>query len=443
MLINKERAERSLLLIHGTITYTRTILAPLDKQSAEVLLAKFGKKSVCPIDDELGVSNLPFKITCQAMSQIAKVAAHARSYEDAAEELSSFFGEKIDVKTVERVTDYVGRLMFDVQCDQAEKAKELAVLRKIDARKIRKQNDDVLYLQTDGAMIHIRDKEHVTMTNEQIRAAEEAWMKDHDKLPKYETAWAESKHAICFHARDIKYYFENPDKSTFSGRFKDVLKYRGTETKVTGHKIEKKDCIGYIGSVDQFRYHFLELAERNDWVNCSTVVILSDGATWIRKAKDKLFKRKNVIQILDLFHAKENAGKFAHAVKSGVEADKYADHLCDLIDKGEVVTLLNELEAYRDKTMPPGVLNLYTYIDNNKDNMNYPAYRAAGLFVGSGAMESANIYIMQERMKLPGMRWKVINGRHMLCLKCHYESRTWYLVDAELDRLSSRTASPS
>ena len=78
--------------------------------------------------------------------------------------------------------------------------------------------------------------------------------------------------------------------------------------------------------------------------------------------------------------------------------------------------MLEELKPYEDKKLPPGVPNLYTYIFNNKDNMDYPKYKEQGLFVGSGAMESANIYMMQDRMKLPGMRWAVTNGRHMLCL---------------------------
>ena len=84
--------------------------------------------------------------------------------------------------------------------------------------------------------------------------------------------------------------------------------------------------------------------------------------------------------------------------------------------------------------MPPGIPNLYKYIDNNKDNMDYPRYRKEGLFVGSGAMESANIYMMQDRMKLPGMRWLVANGRNMLCLKTHYVSRTWKKVEEVLDK---------
>jgi hypothetical protein len=175
------------------------------------------------------------------------------------------------------------------------------------------------------------------------------------------------------------------------------------------------------------------LAERNDWAYTSTVVILSDGAKWISTTKDKIFKRRHVIQILDLFHAKENAGKFANGVKDNDTSRKqYADHLCELIENGKVSQLLIELKPYENEKLKPGVPNLYTYIDNNKKNMDYPRYKKLGLFVGSGAMESANIYMMQDRMKLPGMRWNITSGRKMLCLKSHKESQTWYKVDEAL-----------
>jgi hypothetical protein len=203
------------------------------------------------------------------------------------------------------------------------------------------------------------------MTNEEIHA--DAKRKEH------EPGWTESKHAICFHARDIKYCVEYPDGSRYSGRLEDVLQLRGTDAKVVNHKIEKRDCIGYIGKSEQFQYILLALAERNDWVHCSKVVILSDGAAWIRTAKQTVFNRKDVIQILDLFHAKENAGKFANEIKHNASQRKqYADHLCALIEEGKVDELLNELEIYKDRKMNPGVPNLYTYIFNNKDNMNYP-----------------------------------------------------------------------
>lgn len=162
-------------------------------------------------------------------------------------------------------------------------------------------------------------------------------------------------------------------------------------------------------------------------------MILSDGASWIRTARKTIFDRKGVIQILDLFHAKENAGKFANEVRRTRRQRKlYADHLCSLIEQGKVNELLKELEPYKDKKMKPGIPNLYTYISNNKDNMDYPRYKKDGLFVGSGAMESANIYMMQNRMKLQGMRWNVETGRNMLCLKSYHESHAWNCVEDAL-----------
>lgn len=425
MLVNKERVQRTLLTLHGTIVFSRTILSPGNKQSARALMDEFGKKTVCPLDDALGISDIPFKITRKAMSLIAREAARARSYSDAADELAVKFGETISISTVERVTNYVGALMLQIQCEQADNARKLSQTRKIDSRTIRRKRDDVLYIETDGAMIHIRDKENISRSNKEIQAG--------TKKAKHESGWSESKHAICFHARDIKYYFENPDGTRSSGRLEDVLKYQGTDTEVTGHKIEKRDCIGYIGKSDQFQYHLLALAERNDWAHCSKVVILSDGASWIRTARKTIFDRKGVIQILDLFHAKENAGKFANEVRRTRRQRKlYADHLCSLIEQGKVNELLKELEPYKDRKMKPGIPNLYTYISNNKDNMDYPRYKKDGLFVGSGAMESANIYMMQNRMKLQGMRWNVETGRNMLCLKSYHESHAWNCVEDAL-----------
>ncbi|MBR1660421.1 MAG: hypothetical protein IJ705_08890, partial [Oscillospiraceae bacterium] len=49
-------------------------------------------------------------------------------------------------------------------------------------------------------------------------------------------------------------------------------------------------------------------------------------------------------------------------------------------------------------------------------------------FVGSGAMESGNIRLMQNRMKLQGMRWKLKTGQNMLSLKAKYESGRWQNV---------------
>ena len=134
--------------------------------------------------------------------------------------------------------------------------------------------------------------------------------------------------------------------------------------------------------------------------------------------------------ILDLYHAKENAGKFAQAVIRGKNQKKeFADELCDLIDAGKVSKLLKILKPYEEYALPPGVINFYTYVDNHEDCMNYPLYKEKGYFVGSGAIESGNIRLMQNRMKLQGMRWKLSSGQGMLSLKSKYESGKWEDVE--------------
>ena len=61
--------------------------------------------------------------------------------------------------------------------------------------------------------------------------------------------------------------------------------------------------------------------------------------------------------------------------------------------------------------------------------MRYDEWRAAGYFVGSGAIESANKYTMQNRMKLSGMSWKLETARGMLALKARLESGLWHEVE--------------
>ncbi len=472
MLKNQGKAERTLLTVHGEIKYCRTILIPVDKESKKLLVDLEGVTSVVPMDDALGVSRLPFKITSRMMSRIAKEAVRARSYKEASDVIMEHHNIEISPTQVEKVTDFIGWLVFKTELEEAERAKKEEGV-KIDNRKRRKMQNDILYLMTDGAMIFIRDKDtdmvdaiatrmaeearneekrkermkmdsqskRVLVETEKKEKQQKAREKEQQKAQNKESAegakgrkrkkafsedsgdskkggWTESKHAIAFNDKDIRYYTDPDD--------------HGPNPKVTGHRIMSRDCVGYIGAASEFRHYFFALAKRNEWDLCRQVVIISDGATWIRKMIEELFGKDNkrITVILDLYHAKHNAGIFANHVKRGAKQKKqFADELCDLIDKGSVDKLLALLEPYKDQKMPQGVINLYHYIENNKDHMNYPEYRKKGYFVGSGAMESANIYMMQDRMKLPGQKWNRLTGQGMLSLKSKYAAHKWEEVE--------------
>ena len=378
-LTNKGSYGRELITTKGKIRFSRTILVPADSESARKLFAEEGIKSVSPVDAALGIERIPFKITARMICEIVKEAVRSNSYSDAAVRIQERFHVSISPDQIRRITDYAGELVFASDLEKAEYAK-LHENDKIDRRKRRHRKNDVLYLETDGAMVNTR-------------------------VEKEGSSWMECKIGMAFNERDI---------------------YRWTSKKGEAcHSIMKREFIGFIGSANEFMYHFLAMAKRNEADYCSEVVIISDGAIWIQNMVKKHFP--NATHILDLYHAKENANKFAAFIytRNPDQAKEASAKWCDMIENGQAEELIEILKPYAGKKMPPGILNLHTYLSNHHECMHYPEYRRKGYFVGSGAQESANKYVMQDRMKLQGMRWNKQTGQGMLSLKAKYEADRW------------------
>ena len=382
MLVNKGIVTKKILTIFGWINYSRTQLIPADKASLENLLLLTENKSVYPLDSFLGIHNLPFKITAKMMTEIAREAVCATSYERAAEAIQRHYKVDISGDTVRKVTDFVGQIVFEDDTSRAETAL-LSHKNSIDKRKKSRRADDVLYLEIDGAMVNTRIKTD-------------------------NSSWVECKIAIGFLSKDIKEW------TTKSG---DIRR-----------KISDKNLIGYIGNCHIFKNYVLALAERYDYKHRNQIVVISDGAGWIHKIVTELFP--DAVHIIDLSHVKEHIGEFANYVFADKdESQKWIEKIYKFLEEGQISDILDELKHYENKKYPPDILNLYTYIDNHKDCMDYKSYREKNYFVGSGAIESANKYAMQNRMKLQGMRWIKSNAQTMLSLKCRLESQNWIEVE--------------
>ena len=373
---------------HGKVPYMRTVLMPSTKKDAELLFQLEKVKSIAPLDCALGIAKIPFKMTPGFVSIASQIAVLANSYEDAVKKVLIQCNVNISSAELERVTDYVGAIVFEAQKKEAERAMTPEAL-KIDKRKRRRKENDRLYLMMDAAMIHYRDK------------------------PEIGDGWGECKCALCFHSKDIKYYKRKTDDEM-------------------AHKILKKDHMGFIGTAEEFIPHFLAFAQRNGCKVCSEVIIIVDGAPWIYKFLEKYFPYATII--LDKWHAKENAWAFANHIHVKPELrKKTGEHLCELIDKGETAKILSELKKYEGKQLGKGIVNFHTYVSNHAKYMNYPEYEARGLFVGSGAMESSHRYSLQDRLKRPGMRWNREKAQGVVTLKKKYEAQKWFEVDELLE----------
>lgn len=382
-LSNKGRYSKKLITLFGEINYMRTQLVPTQKADAELLLETAGKKSIYPLDSFLGIDNLPFKVSVKMMAAIAKEAVRSASYDRAAESIQQHYGVTISNDTVRKVTDFVGEVVFNDDTHQSDAAIQKQGI-PIDRRKVHKRKTDILYIEMDGAMVNTRVKVDGS-------------------------SWTECKIAIAFLNEDLRSW------TTSSGE--------------TRRQIAAKQFIGYIGNYKIFKKYVLALAERYEYKYRNQIVVVSDGADWIHVLVSELFP--NAVHILDLSHLKEHVGDFGKFIYANDEetANKWIDEIINLIEQSDIDSLLNKLLPYKDLKCPKNVLNLYTYIKNHKDCIDYKSYKEHGYFVGSGASESANKYVMQDRMKLQGMRWIKANAQKMLALKCRIEGGEWSTVE--------------
>ena len=372
------RNEITVQTTKGKVTYSRYLLIPQGAQSKSKLLELTGGRSVAPLDCYLGLAGLPFKISPMAMLDIAYWAQNQGSYQRAEDIISKVMGVSVNDDTVRGVTNFIGGIVFENDCVRAGSAFEAITGGKLEFPMDKK---GVLYIQTDGASVNTR------MMNEAG------------------STWRENKLGEVFSSDGMRFWTDRNG--------------------VRQHQILKKEYVSYIGSVEEFKKHLAACALRGGYGRFRETVILGDGATWIRNMAKEFFP--DAQQILDYFHLCENVTDYAKALFNKDEAKfrPWARDICERLKAGGYKSVLASLEPLRDKVFP-NTVNLYGYISNNIDNIEYDSYISKGYFIGSGAIESGNKTVVQDRLKRAGMRWNVSSAQAMLTLKSKVESNLWH-----------------
>jgi hypothetical protein len=93
---------------------------------------------------------------------------------------------------------------------------------------------------------------------------------------------------------------------------------------------------------------------------------------------------------------------------------------------GRHLDVIDELSKMKISKSKKGPLNIYKYLCNNINNINYKSYLENNWFIGSGVVESGNKTVLQKRLKGAGMRWSVSSAQNMVTLKAKNESLLWY-----------------
>ena len=158
-------------------------------------------------------------------------------------------------------------------------------------------------------------------------------------------------------------------------------------------------------------------ARRSGFAAARVKAVLGDGAKWIRGVASELFP--GAVEIVDLWHAKEHVWEVGRSVHGAGTAlcEAWSERTCAALSEGRLDDVLAALRRHADNEE---ALRCAGYVEANRARMNYPAFRAAGLPVGSGVVESA-CGAVAGRLKRGGMRWSVESGANpMLALRCRW-----------------------
>jgi len=136
-------------------------------------------------------------------------------------------------------------------------------------------------------------------------------------------------------------------------------------------------------------------------------VAVADGAPWIWNLVAEHFP--HATQILDFYHASERLHEVARAVygEGTQEAKQWAERNVQRLSAGDWKGLLCSLNALHPRTRDGTevVRRCIGYLETNRQRMDYPAYRARGMHIGSGVVEAACKCVVGTRCKRSGMRW--------------------------------------
>ena len=327
-----------------------------------------------PFDKMLEI-NEDHKVTKGLTDAVCDFAQRMSSFKEASYMLEKYLGIKISASMIQAISEEVGEKLF--KKDQKEAKYLYENQHKAVGQVPENKKKGRIYIEADGSMLHIRGE-----------------------------GWKEIKLGMVF--KDDKIL--NKDKER--------------------HIITDKDYVGFFGSAEEFKKMLFAAAVKNGFMDVKEVVILGDGAAWIWNMANELFP--DAVFILDYYHFEEHVYECANIVHPDDEVNKkrFAKEIIDGFMSGKIDDTIGNLkpEEYSNKVVSDKVGELKTYLKNNMDKMNYTDFKDKGYFIGSGAIEGGQKHVLQQRLKLAGMRWSKGGAQYIASLRCADKSSKWSKV---------------
>jgi Uncharacterised protein family (UPF0236) len=299
---------------------------------------------------------------------LALLGATQDSFVQAARVLERLTLVHLSANSVREATEHLGALLLEQQAQpHSERPSSLQPSVNTTARASR------LYITMDGVLAHL-----------------------------HERGWSEFKVGCCYQTR-----------SRVDRKRPERLEIRA-------------DSASYVTALEEassFGWRLWQEAVRRGVLSSDEVVVLGDGAHWIWNIAERHFPRAT--QILDWYHATEYVWNAASAIwgEARPERAAWAHAQLDLLWESKVGEVLVELVQWRESG--EAVEAALSYYSEHQTRMDYASYRARGLQIGSGSVESACKRLVSARLKQAGMIWDAAGAEAVAVVRAWLLSERW------------------
>lgn len=337
------------------------------------------------LDAMLDLDIVGHKMTPEMAAKIAFAGQMAPSFEAAEQSFEYLAGLQVSRSLIRQITEETGQKVYEQQMEKAEET----IARPeetVPSLLPRERRAGTLYVMADGSQVNTR-------------------VQDQEG-----SSWKEMKLALVYSDKDV------------------IIRKSGQSVLVD------KEYVAYWGEVNGFKKLVFDAAVTKGYGIYERVVVIGDGAHWIWKMYEELFP--DAVQVLDYYHMCENVYSYAKYLYPSDEQKMkvWAESVIAHIEKDEIDKALASIPTTGSEAkLPIGVPNLFVYLTNNRNRMYYKAFQQMGLKVGSGAIESGNKKVIQQRMKQSGMRWGVQTGQTIASLRVKNASGRWRDVERLLN----------
>jgi len=200
--------------------------------------------------------------------------------------------------------------------------------------------------------------------------------------------------------------------------------------------------VAVLGDIDALQPRMWLESVRQGMLTAETVVWLSDGGSGFWRLFHDCFAQY-AQGILDFYHAAQILWKGAKVWLDGrtQRSHRWFTQARRKLRRGEGNQVLADIQAALEMEGLPAsarktLTNLYHYLHKHQEHIEYAKFKELGLPIGSGMVESACKWLIQQRFKGVGMRWSEDGFNHLLHLRLDW-------VNGRFDSLFTPAASPN